>query len=433
MSGHIAEPTVLRRLAGMLQRPVAPADRQRARLHLLDWIGCAIAGAREEVGKAFCDQKNVLADVFRWGALGNILEMDDVDKRAILHCGPSIIPAALALAGQASGDRLLDAIVRGYEATIRLGRACGPAHYATWHSTATCGPIGSAAAAATMLGADEDELCRAMSLGVSQAAGFWQTRHEAASAGKQLHTAHAARAGVDAARLAMAGLTGPLSILEGEQGFFAAMCPDGDPQAVLADYGESWLIHQVSFKPWPACRHAHPAIDAALLARAAGHDGTSVERVEVVSYQDAIKFCDRPQPNSVVESKFSLQHAVAITLLKGKPGLMDFSIPAISDPATAALRKKVHVAAGSPYSDDYPARFGAEIRLHGADGEISVYKVPDALGDPENPLSENGILEKAVGLLQAGGLSKSEASDLADAVLGLNAERMPAAVMEALP
>ena len=433
MSGHIVKPTVLHRLAGNLKRPVTGADRRRASLHLLDWLGCAHAGAREEVGKAFCRQQDVLPDVFRWGALGNILEMDDVDKRAILHCGPSIIPAALALAPQASGEILLDAIVRGYEATIRLGRACGPAHYATWHSTATCGPIGAAAAAATMLGADEYALCRAMSLGVSQAAGFWQTRHEPESAGKQLHTAHAARAGLDAALLAMAGLTGPLSILEGEQGFFAAMCPDGDPQAVMADYGEGWLIHQVSFKPWPACRHAHAAIDAALLAREGGHDGQPAERVEVISYPDAIKFCDRARPGSAIEAKFSLQHAVAVTLLRGKPGLADFDLAAIAEPATAALREKVQVAAGPPYSDAYPARFGAEIRVHNANGGTQIFAVPDALGDPENPLGEDGIREKALALLTAGGLSANEASALVDAVLALPEGGALEPVLERLP
>ena len=65
--------------------------------------------------------------------------MDDVDKQALLHPGPSIIPAALAVASaqSTSMEDLLSAIVVGYEATIRLGRAVGPAHYAMWHSPGT--------------------------------------------------------------------------------------------------------------------------------------------------------------------------------------------------------------------------------------------------------------------------------------------------------
>ena len=76
---------------------------------------------------------------------------------------------------------------------------------------------------------------------------------------------------------------GPLAILEGPQGFFAATCPGADPEDVMADHGAPWLIEQVSFKPWPACRHAHAAIDAALAARAAGIKADEIRAAEIVT------------------------------------------------------------------------------------------------------------------------------------------------------
>ncbi|MEL7541207.1 MAG: MmgE/PrpD family protein, partial [Pseudomonadota bacterium] len=305
---------------------------------------------------------------------------------------------------------VLAAIVRGYEATIRLGRAVGPAHYALWHSTGTCGAIGAAVASAHLLELDTAETANAMALAVSQAAGLWHTRHDAECMGKQLHTSAAARAGLDAAQLAQLGFHGPRAILEGEQGFFQAMCPDGNPNQVLS-HQTDWMIHDVSFKPWPACRHAHAVIDAALELR----DQIAVaqvDRITVRTYADALKFCDRPSPQTVIEAKFSLQHSVATTLLRGAPELTDFSAEAIQDPDLSALREKVHVEIGQTYEDQYPARFGAEVS---ADGKTSL--VEDALGDPENPVSEDQIRQKAHKLMMAGGMTQDAAEKLSNVVM----------------
>lgn len=415
MSGQISKTPILTKLSEILSRAVNDQAQTRARLHLLDWVGCATAGAAEPVGKILRQQSGASssAQAFVWGGLGNVLEMDDVDKRALLHPGPSIIPAALAMAREtgASVPELLAAIVRGYEATIRLGRAVGPAHYALWHSTGTCGAIGAAASCASLLSLDKNQMAHAMALAISQSAGLWHTRHEPASMGKQLHTANAARAGLESAILARDGFLGPLSILEGPQGFFQAMCQDGDPQNVLSDWRVEWLIHEVSFKPWPACRHAHAVIDAALALRTST-DVSSADMIEVRTYDDALKFCDKPNPKTVIEAKFSLQHCVAICLLRGEPALEDFELSAINDAEIAALRARVQVSLGEEYEARYPARFGAEVIA----GD-TVIQAEDALGDPENPVTDMQIQQKALMLFAAGGVSPADISVLIDGAL----------------
>lgn len=410
-------PTVLERLAQHLLQPVSTGDRQRATVRLADWAGCAVAGAGELAGQMVLKSPVVDAEgqAFAWGALGNILEMDDVDKRALLHPGPVIIPAALALAIElgAPPERLLDAVVRGYEATIRLGRAVGAQHYALWHNTGTCGTIGASAACAFILGLSPEKLAHAMALGVSQSAGFWQTRHEPASHGKQLHTAHAARAGVTAARLAAAGFCGPLTILEGGQGFFAATCPGADPEIVLAPYECEWLIHDVSTKPWPACRHTHAAIDAALALRAKSQSGWTGEIV-VATYRDALKFCDNVEPRSVIEAKFSLQHAVAVVFARGAPKLEDFALTAIDAPELAELRNRIVVEEDGALTQSYPAHFGACVTAGG-----KALTVADAWGDPENPVSDADVFAKSHALFEAYGWSFDESAEFLGAVRGL--------------
>ena len=361
------------------------------------------------------------AAAFANGALGNVLEMDDVDKRATLHPGPSVIPAALALAEEtgASGAALLDAIVVGYEATIRVGRAVGPGHYRFWHNTGTCGPYGAAAACARLLGLDEAATADALGLAGTAAGGLWQTRHEPNSAAKQLHTAKAAQAGLQAARLAQSGLGGPRAIFEGPQGVFAAMCPGANPEDILPVPGPPWAVHETSFKPWPACRHAHAAIDAALAVRAS-LTLDAVESVQVLTYPDAITFCDRPVPETVLQAKFSLQHAVSVVLLRGEPRLADFEPEAFDAEVVRALAKKVSVGEGEPFTSAYPARYGAKLDIVLKDGRLISETAADAWGDPENPMSEADIIAKAAMLgTEGAGLEPKPVNDAIHAALAL--------------
>lgn len=424
--------SITQRLAARIAGPAAPVTRVRAALAALDWAACALAGAPSQAGGVLlrlaaaagpgtCQligggTASALGAALGNGGLGNVLEMDDVDKRAVLHPGPVVVPAALAAAQDAGAgaEAFLDAIVRGYEAVIRIGRAVGPGHYRYWHNTGTCGPFGAAAAAASVYGLSPDQAAWALGLAGTQASGLWQTRHEPASLAKQLHTARAAQAGVLAAQLAREGFAGPLFILEGPQGFFAATCPDGDVQAVLR--GDGWAIQDVSVKPWPACRHAHAAIDAALMLRSI-HDTGSIAGIEVTTYPAAVDFCDKPEPQSVIEAKFSIQHAVAVTLADGPPPLAAFEPEAIARRDLAALRALTKVKAGEPYASAYPARFGAEVRMRLSDGSEHVADAPDAWGDPENPVAEADVIAKARDLIAWGG--RSDAQRVIDAALGL--------------
>lgn len=438
-------PSLTEDLAILLARPITPIDRRRAALHLLDWLGCAAAGAASEVGAVFrrfvarqpAGPSRVLLGAahgardaaFANGAFGNVLEMDDVHREAILHPGPVIIPVALALASatQASGFALLDAILRGYEAEIRIGRAMGPAHYRQFHPTASCGPFGAAAAAASLLGLDRDALVWALGNAGTQAGGVWQCRVEPVMT-KQLHTARAAVMGLEAALLAAEGLTGPRAILEGPLGVFAGLAPDATPLRVLADPDAAWLVHATSFKPWPACRHCHAAIDAALALR--DPRLAPITEITVHVYADALAFCDRPAPRTTIEAKFSLQHAVAVALQDGPPELAAFDPPSLLRADLATLRACVRVIADPGFTAAYPRQFGSAVTTARADGSVQRATVPDALGDPENPLAESALQEKARALLASAGVDQRRIGTIIAATLAL-ADGAPLRALEA--
>ena len=194
--------------------------------------------------------------------------------------------------------------------------------------------------------------------------------------------------------------------MEGEHGFFAALCPGGNAEDVLADHS-GWLIHETTVKPYPACRHAHPAIDAALLFQPEWDGGD----VTVHTYAEAVRFCDTPCPRTPLEAKFSIQHMVAVCLLHGRaPALDDFAAARIDDPEVAALRGRISVAEDPALTRAFPQHYGARIGHH---------LVRDAAGDPANSLPREAVVEKARGLMSHGGMAAGEADALVEAALNL--------------
>lgn len=385
-----------RRLAGA----VDDASVARARLHLLDWLACIAGARRSPVASAGEDP------IARAALLGNVLEMDDVHRAAILHPGPVVWPALLAIRPEASWRQFLAAAVRGYETAIGIGSALDARHYSFFHNSATAGTFAAAAGAASLLDLDEATTAAALGLAGSVTGGLWQMRLEPVTA-KAWHSEHARTTGVAAARYAARGLTGPLDILEGPLGLFAATCAAPKPERVVG--GGHWRIHDVSFKPWGACRHAHPAIDAALELKASGPlDGP----ITVATYRDALTFCDRPEPRTVAEGKFSLQHAVAVVAVRGEPRLADFEPDAIADPQIAAARARVRVVEDPAMTARFPAHFGAGVSAGGRRVELV-----DARGDPERPLDRDGVIAKARELMGWGGLDEQEAQAAIDLAL----------------
>lgn len=432
----MSEKSLTEQLIALLHRPITQDDRVRASLHVLDWIACALIGAETPPGDVMKDYGRFEPSgsckaigvghvrpetaAFVNGSFGNVLEMDDIHRTSVLHPGPVVIPAALAASQGASAETkdFLEAIIRGYDAVIRIGASVGLGHYKFFHSTATCGPFGAAAAAGSATGLDDSQLADALGNAGTLTGGLWQLRNEDVMS-KQLHNAHAARSGLVAAHLAQRGLTGPRHILEGPQGFFAAMCPDAKPETVTAAPDAPWMIYDTSFKPWPACRHSHPTIDAALLLRERIDKPDGLERIVVRTYGDAVTFCDRPEPQTIVDAKFSLQHVIAVVLLQGKPTLEAFEPETFRLDAMAAIREKVAVETAEPYDTAFPEHYGAEIEVWGTGGVHEKVAVKDALGDPGNPVEDETVVAKAHQLMTAAGLPAARVEAIVQKTLAL--------------
>jgi len=275
-----------------------------------------------------------------------------------------------------------------------------------------------------LLELDREQAIWALGNAGTQACGFWQFLADDAMS-KFLHTARAAEAGWAAASLSERGFTGAARILEGEQGFFRAMCPDADPGAILDNADDPWQLRRTSMKPWPCCRHTHPAIDAALELHAAA-EGAAPTSIVIRTYQAALDVCDRPAPDTDYTAKFSLQHCVAAALMDGEIGFDTFG-----DVPRARLRELAHrstVEVSADCSARYPRRWGATVEITLPNGSAVSAVREDCKGDPELPLSAAEIAAKAERVMAEGG-GAVDPSVIIDAIL-----RLPTApYLEAFP
>src|SRR4030095_12452086 len=244
---------------------------ERTEEALLDQLGCQVVGSTlghcgviYEFIKGFAGQPEgtvVNRDLKTWAhdaafvnaTFGHACEIDDHIDTGGGHPGAYSTAVSLALAekGGANGKAVIAAIAAGYEVAWRLGRTLSPASTGNgWHSQSTIGAFASTAVAAKLLNLSAGQLAQAFAIAGSQASG---TGEYGMSGGevKRMHSGLAARAGIQSAMLAKAGLTGPLTIFEGKYGMVRMLARKDDATPLIEGFGEDFGIMHVEFKYHP--------------------------------------------------------------------------------------------------------------------------------------------------------------------------------------
>jgi 2-methylcitrate dehydratase PrpD len=335
-------------------------------------------------------------------AASHFAEQDDVHNGSVFHPAAVVFPPALAVAQAlgSSGRELLTASVAGYEVGIRIGEFLGRSHYRIFHTTGTVGTIAAAAAVGRLLKLTPEQMLDAFGSAGTQAAGLWEFLRDAADS-KQLHTAHAAAAGLTAAYLASEGFTGAKHILEGAQGMAAGMSKDADPARLTDRLGERWALAETSFKFHASCRHTHPAADA-LLQVVQEHKLTPEQIVRVTAHvhQGAIDVLGPVvNPQTVHQAKFSMGTVLGLIADFQRAGMTEFENE-YNEARIAAFRSKVHMELDAEVDSAYPARWIGKVTVETADGRKLSGRVDEPKGDPGNTLSREELEQKA--LLLAG-------------------------------
>ena len=408
---------IAERISAITYADLPPQAVQWAKAAVLDTVGVTLAGAREP-----CTQivERVLGSsggeclVFGTnrraapldaalvnGTAAHALDFDDVSNSLGGHPSAPILPALFALADmldcpqQPIGGRdFIAAYVAGFETETRIGRGVHHHHYEKgWHPTATLGVFGATAACCHLYGLDQGKTAQALAIAASLAAGI---KANFGTMTKPLHVGHTARSGLLAAQLAREGFTANSAALEHKQGFLLVFNGPGtfDPEAILQDWGRPYDIVRpgLAVKQHPCCGSTHPPIDALLMLRAENSiPPEKVARIDSWTHPRRLAHTDRPDPQSGLDAKFSVQYCLARALLQGGIVLEDFEGEAFRDPTTRALMQRIHTA---PHPEESEA-LGAEVRITFDDGHTVAKRIGAALGrGPDNPMPAEALTGK---------------------------------------
>jgi 2-methylcitrate dehydratase PrpD len=334
-----------------------------ARQCVLDYLGVAIAGASGPLTRILLDemaeaggtpQASIVVQRLRLpalsaalvnGAAGHALDYDDVNIAMPGHPSVAILPALLALAEakSSSGRDVLTAFVAGYETACRIGAALSPGHYDLgFHSTATVGCFGAAAACARLLGLDTEATATALGIAGTQAAGL---KSQFGTMCKPFHASKAAQNGLLAARLAARGFSSRTDLIECVQGFALTHGPDFSPAAALAEPANGFHILANLFKYHAACYFTHAPIECAReLRRQHALDPDKIVGVTLRVDASTDRVCNIPAPVDGLQSKFSLRQTVAMALAGvDTASLGAYDEATARDPALVRLREKIAI------------------------------------------------------------------------------------------
>ena len=424
--------SILRQLARFavdLNYEALPAQvKQEAALKIMDTVAAGIGAARyPQIQNVTAQYRTLMGEgeaapvwgqgfsaplftaVFLNGLQGHTLELDDVHTASKCHIGTVVTPAAWSVAAMlgSSGKDLAAAVTAGYEVAARIAMAFGiKAHRKPgWHSTATAGIFGAAAACGKLLGFDEETMVNALGLAGAQSFGTWAFLADGASC-KVLNPARASQSGCEAAFLVKAGMTGPEHVLTSEDGgLFHMMSSAPVPELATRGLGSVWEITQMDNKPYPCCRSTHCAIDAALALYAQhGLRAEQIESAVVETYLIGVQQCGASdaskEPHNGPQARFSTPYCVARAVLDGKVGLQSFTDGAINAPEAQALLRRVEIREAGRFTEAYPGKWGCLLTVKTTDGRVYTQEIPSASGSVDNPLTPAQARAKSVGLME---------------------------------
>jgi len=351
------------------------------------------------------------------GTLAHALDFDDTHLPSVLHPSSPVVAAALAVAQarHRSGPALVRAIAVGEEVCIRLGMAgFDPQRRSSvyfdrgLHATSICGTLGAAAAAAILIGLDVDGVANALAVAASMGAGIIEANRTGGGV-KRIHCGWAAHAGVSAAELAAAGVTGPPTALEGRFGLLGALVGERRRDRELTDGLDELCrgdgrpaVLDVHFKPYPANHFTHAGIDAALALRAEGVAPEQIESVSLGVPEPVLRTIAEPadrkaRPPDGYSAQFSGPFTFAVALVGGGGlgvYLDDFSDAAVRDPRLLSLAARVRCHADPECDRLFPVALPTIARVALRGGGRREIAVLANRGGPQRPLSDQELALK---------------------------------------
>ena len=387
---------------------IPPKAMETVKIAVRDCLGVALAGSREEDAKICAEiarqenakeETSVIGQRFKTSALnaalanGTAAHALDFDHSFTLMGQPTapIIPAIFALGESlgASGRRMIEAYVAGYEVTAKLVHSLRDSTHDGWHAPSTLGSFGAAAGCGKLLGLSAAQIEMALGITASMAGGV------VANFGtmtKPLHVGLGARNGVLAAKLARGGYTANAKAIESGFGFYQVLHQDAPiDEQPIEEIGRSFslLSDGLRIKPYPCGGLTHQVIDAVLEFRA--KHGLSPEMIEAVDVDVVKHTFDRivfRVPQTGIQGKFCMPYLVSRAISDGRIGLDIFTDEAVRDQKILKLAERVQMRLDTNLKKIDPAGRPCRVTVRLKNGQSYTREAQHAKGGPEFPMTE---------------------------------------------
>jgi 2-methylcitrate dehydratase len=434
-------------VAKLTYEDLSPEAIHRAKQVLLDTLGCALGGLNAEpvrmarqvaeveggkpqstvigVGsKVSCEQAAFLN--------GMALRYLDYNDYAAFgsphHCSINVAPAlAIAEMRGLSGKDLLLGIIIGYEVQIRLRDATeGGALGKGWDTGTVATSYASAAVAAKLLGLDAAKIANAIAIAGAHGNTLAEVRGAALSSGGPMTPSKgtadpmSARLGTFAALLAQAGLTYPLTVLEGTAGY-GKVASGKLQQEILRQRTGDFQILKDSFKIWPCFVYAQSPIAAALEIYKKKPAPEQIESITVglsqSGYQNQQDYLGEITARE--HADHSVAHVISRALLDGQVKVDDFEPRRFREPRIVELIKKVTLHSDPSLSGPGKEAYGVKIEVRLRDGNILRSELAAPPGSLENP-ADDGILSRKFLALSENVIGKARAEKAIEVSLSVD-------------
>ena len=391
--------------------PAAAIDM--AKQVMLDGIAVMLAGATEPLGLGRIvtqyvkdaggnPQASVIAGGFKTSMLnaayanGTMAHALDFDNTwyPLNHPTSPTLPAILAIAEHhnTGGRKIIESIVAAFEVQGRMRMAAtGLETGSGFHKPGTTGQFGAVTAAAKMLDLDRQQMLMAFGIAGSRAGSL---SINTGTMTKSSHAGHAARMGVECAVLAKMGFTGSMDVF-GPKGFFDTfLFGKAAPRLLTENFGMPFRMVDpgVGFKKHPSNYFTHRPIDAALALRDEhGITPQQIAKVEVVFPR--FEYVNRPQPETGLDGKFSVQYTTAAALLDGEITVDTFNNERRFAPDVVALLPKITLR----FDDNIPTDFDRmhiDMTVTLTDGRVLSRRVAKLSGWIGSPLTREQRMKK---------------------------------------
>jgi len=405
---------------------ISESANHAAKRLILDSIGCMVGGSQLVQGRKMIDffaafsgeeestivtgRKKIpsIHAGYVNAYLANLLDFDDT---YFGHPGATVIPPVLALGEKlhTSGKEVLTAVIAGYEIGIRIADSIKPSRrrlkkvmgLSTWQV------FSSVVAAGKALGLKGKQMADGISL-----AALNSPVPSVRKLGLEKREIHwmknnygwAAMGGMLGAMMAQQGFLGDRTVFDGPKGFWVMAGSDKfRPISIKEGTPDKWAVERVSIKPYSACRHINPTLDAvSSLMESEEFIVDTIRQIDVTSFFELVENYSF-FPNESFTIPFSAPYLIALTLLRIPTGPQWFEPKHLSNSKVKELADSVHFhrwAEADALYGRVERELISRVAIEVEGGRHFEKEVRLPKGDPRNPLTDEELRVKFTSLVE---------------------------------